>query len=90
MNVAIAAGSLGYDFETEILLSKNTSVFSHSLDQSLTPIVHRTSRDICGAREAIRLPSATAAGHYGLAPENLTTLANLTVSSALSLSKSAK
>jgi|HubBroStandDraft_6_1064221.scaffolds.fasta_scaffold1244165_1 hypothetical protein len=29
---ASAADSPGYDFETEILLSKNTSVFSHDQD----------------------------------------------------------
>jgi hypothetical protein len=32
MNVASAAGFLSYEFETEILLSENASVFSHSLD----------------------------------------------------------
>jgi hypothetical protein len=37
MDVASAAGFLSYEFETEILPSKNTSVFSHGLGQSETP-----------------------------------------------------
>jgi hypothetical protein len=35
MNVANAALSLGYDFETEILLSKSTLAFLHDQDPKL-------------------------------------------------------
>jgi hypothetical protein len=37
MNVASAAGFLSYEFETEILLSENASVFSHGLGVSKGP-----------------------------------------------------
>ena len=38
MNVASAAGSLGYDFETEILLFKNTLAFLHDQDPKLSSV----------------------------------------------------
>jgi hypothetical protein len=37
MNVASAAGFLSYEFEMEILLSENASVFSHGLGQIPPP-----------------------------------------------------
>jgi hypothetical protein len=41
MNIASAPGFLSCQFETEILLSKNTFVFLHDQDPLRKPILHR-------------------------------------------------